>query len=89
MGSSSDCWYASVIYRVVNFSSTWISLDLSLHGNTEPFGGKEWNWISVTLYGILNPTNGSMLPPDFAWGKVVMFHCFASNIMELVLGFLC
>ena len=51
--------------------------------------GKEWNWISVTLYGILNPTNGSMLPPDFAWGKVVMFHCFASNIMELVLGFLC
>ena len=42
-------------------------------------------WIAVTLYGILNPTNGSMLPLDFAWGKVVLFHCFASNITELVL----
>ena len=29
------------------------------------------NWIAVTLYAILNHTNGSMLPLDFAWGKVV------------------
>ena len=47
MGSSSDCWYASGVYRVVNFSSTWISLDLSLHGNTEPFGEKSALGVSV------------------------------------------
>ena len=47
MGSSSDCWYASFVYRVANFSSTWISLDLSLHGNTEPFGEKSALGVSV------------------------------------------
>ncbi len=46
-------------------------------------------WIAVTQYGILDLADCSMLTGDCTWGKVVMFHFFASCSMELVLELLC
>ena len=82
--------FVELLARVIYVQDLWHALiwDVCMGYNIVDHVALNSKWIFMTLYGILNPTNSSMLPP-FAWGKVVMFHCFASNIMELVLEFLC